>query len=209
MPLGRNPLSARRRNATAWDAVRFSMSTAPRPHTNPSTISAPNGSRLHPSGFTGTTSVWPIKRSEGALGSVPSIRVTRLVRPGCGSNTSWSPAPARYPASSSTLRVSSPDAIVPSFTHWLRMSCCRRSVTSAVGSSARVGITTPLRPPLDPLPAAPFLLPFLHRVSRRRGRRARRRSLRCRRRGSRGRAPRRRRPRCRSTARRSTTARRR
>ena len=60
------------------------MSTAPRPHTKPSTTSAANGSRLHPSGFTGTTSVCPISISEGASGSVPSSFTTRLWRPGCG-----------------------------------------------------------------------------------------------------------------------------
>ena len=32
------------------------------PHTNPSTMSPENGSRLHPSAFTGTTSVWPMSR---------------------------------------------------------------------------------------------------------------------------------------------------
>ena len=63
----------------------FSMSTAPRPHTNPSTSSPPNASRLHPSWFTGTTSVWPMSSKLGADGSRPSMRVTRLVRPGCGS----------------------------------------------------------------------------------------------------------------------------
>src|SRR5215207_875996 len=52
------------------------MSTAPRPQMNPSTISAPNGSRLHPSGFTGTTSVCPIRSSDGACGSVPSMRAS-------------------------------------------------------------------------------------------------------------------------------------
>ena len=57
------------------------MSTAPRPHTKPSTTSAPNGSRLHPSGFTGTTSVWPISMSDGASGSVPSMRRHQALAP--------------------------------------------------------------------------------------------------------------------------------
>ena len=68
VPLGLNPLPARLRKATAWDAVMFSMSTAPRPHTKPSITSPENGSRDQPSGFTGTTSVWPMSNR---LGSKP------------------------------------------------------------------------------------------------------------------------------------------
>src|ERR671923_84413 len=67
-PRGRNPDVARWRNATAIDAVRLSMSTAPRPHTSPSTSSPPNGSRRQRSALTGTTSVWPISTSVGAVG---------------------------------------------------------------------------------------------------------------------------------------------
>ncbi len=85
MPFGRNPESASRRNATAIVAVRLSMSTAPRPQTIPSTSSPPNGSRDHPSAFTGTTSVWPISSREGAFGSEPSILASTLRRPGWGS----------------------------------------------------------------------------------------------------------------------------
>ena len=85
VPFGVNPDPARRRIATACEAVMFSMSTAPRPHTNPSTSSPENGSRVQPSGLTGTTSVWPINSRLGAVGSLPSIRVTRLTRPGCDS----------------------------------------------------------------------------------------------------------------------------
>jgi hypothetical protein len=68
--------------ATAIVEVRFSMSTAPRPHTIPSTSSAANGSRCQPARDTGTTSVCPISSKVGALGSRPSIRVMRLIRPG-------------------------------------------------------------------------------------------------------------------------------
>ena len=74
------------------------MSTAPRPHTKPSTISPPNGSRLQPSGFTGTTSVWPMSSSVGASGSVPSIRATRLCAPGLRLVAlDVEPAPAEVP----------------------------------------------------------------------------------------------------------------
>ena len=83
MPRGVKPERARLRNATAIVAVRLSMSTAPRPQTSPSTSSPPNGSRCQPSAFTGTTSVWPISSSVGAVGSLPSMRATRLSRPGC------------------------------------------------------------------------------------------------------------------------------
>ena len=71
------------------------------------------------------------------VGSVPSMRATRLSRPGLRLVAlEVEPASPRYCASRSTLRASSPDASVPSFTHSLRMRCWRRSVTSAVGSSA-------------------------------------------------------------------------
>ena len=82
MPFGRKPSSASWRNATAIDDVMQSMSMAPRPHTSPSISSPPNGSRDQPSGFTGTTSVWPIRHSAGASGSLPSMRATIDVRPG-------------------------------------------------------------------------------------------------------------------------------
>ena len=82
MPRGVKPERASARNATAIVAVRLSMSTAPRPHTSPSTTSPPNGSRRQPSGFAGTTSVWPISNSVGAVGSLPSMRATRFSRPG-------------------------------------------------------------------------------------------------------------------------------
>ena len=60
------------------------MSIAPRPQTSPSMTSPPNGSSRQPSGLTGTTSVWPIRHSEGASGSVPSMRATIESRPGTG-----------------------------------------------------------------------------------------------------------------------------
>ena len=73
-PRGRNPSVASRRKATAIDDVMLSMSMAPRPHTSArpsaaSTSSPPKGSRDHPSALTGTTSVCPIRHSDGACGS--------------------------------------------------------------------------------------------------------------------------------------------
>src|SRR3990172_3300036 len=43
---------------------------------------APEGIPLQVAGVTGTTSVCPIRQRVGAAGSVPSMRATRLVRPG-------------------------------------------------------------------------------------------------------------------------------
>ncbi len=67
------------------DVVSVSMSTAPRPQTKPSTSSPAKGSRRHPIGFTGTTSVCPISVNDGADGSLPSIFAIRLPRSGSGS----------------------------------------------------------------------------------------------------------------------------
>ena len=72
------------------------MSTAPRPQISPSISSPPNGSWRHPSGETGTTSVWPMRQIDGAFGSVPAMRATIEPRPGRGSYVSIStPGPSR------------------------------------------------------------------------------------------------------------------
>ena len=114
------------------------MSMAPRPQTSPFTSSPPNGSRVQCAAVTGTTSVWPMRQSVGAAGSVPSMRATRLVRPGApaGSNT-WTsrPLPPRYARSTSLVRTSCPEPTEPSLTHRLRMSCWRSSTLSPVGAS--------------------------------------------------------------------------
>ncbi len=112
------------------------MSIAPRPQISArpseSRISSPpNGSLLQPSGLTGTTSVCPIRHSDGASGSDPSMRATIEPRPGSDSYF-WvsSPAPSRNVWSRSELRVSSPDSGVPSLTQALRIIACRSSVVS-------------------------------------------------------------------------------
>src|SRR4051812_38410421 len=70
--------------------------------------------------------------------SEPSIRSTRLPRPGIGSYFVIStPGVRRYDSSVSTLLTSCPDAGVPSFTHSLRMRCCSRSVVSSVSVATR------------------------------------------------------------------------
>ena len=61
------------------------MSTAPRPQTQPSRSSPENGWTLHSAASAGTTSRWPCTSSGGRLRSVPSIRATRLARPGSDS----------------------------------------------------------------------------------------------------------------------------
>ena len=96
MPRGRQSLFFSRRMATAIVEVRLSMSMAPRPHTMPSTSSAPKGSRCQPEALTGTTSVWPISSSVGAWRSLPSMRVIKLMRPGPDVKRSHeSPEPAK------------------------------------------------------------------------------------------------------------------
>ena len=99
--------------------------------------SPPNGSCRQPSAFTGTTSVWPMRHSFGAVGSVPGMRATNEARPGVGSQRSMStPAPSTYVCSTSALRVSCPDSAVPSLTHSLRISVCSSSTVSPVRSFA-------------------------------------------------------------------------
>ncbi len=83
--MGLNPLSASALNATAIEDVVSSMSTAPLPHTMSPTSSPPNGSRSQFASFTGTTSRCPIRHSDGAFGSDPSIRATIEPRPGIDS----------------------------------------------------------------------------------------------------------------------------
>src|SRR3989440_11387376 len=123
------------------------MSSAPRPHTSPFTSSPPKGSRVQCSGVTGTTSVWPMRQSVGAAGSVPSMRATRLVRPGApsGSYTSTSrPLPSRYPRSTSLVRPSWPEPTLPSFTHRLRISCCNSSTVCPVSASFMAAVGSEL-----------------------------------------------------------------
>ena len=112
---------------------------APRPHTSPSISSPPNGSWVQPSGLTGTTSVWPIRHSVGAVGSLPSMRATIDVRPGRLSKRSTSrPAPSRYVCRRSALRPSSPESGVPSLTQALRISSWSSSVVGPVKASTFV-----------------------------------------------------------------------
>ena len=87
MPRGRQPFRASVLRATACVAVRFSMSMAPRPQTSPFTSSPPKGSRVQFLGVTGTTSVWPMRHSVAAFGSLPSMRATRLARPGAATGS--------------------------------------------------------------------------------------------------------------------------
>ena len=141
------------------------MSTAPRPQISPSINSPPNGSWCQPSGRTGTTSVWPIKHSDGASGSRPSIRATSELRPGVGSNRSIAtPGPSTTCWRTSALRTSWPDSAVPSLTQALRISVCNSSTLLPVSpSSWRSSITAPTVP----------LPPFAARLEPSRGVRSR------------------------------------
>ncbi len=135
-PRGGRPDVAMARVTTAYAAVRPSMSMAPRPQTQPSTSSPPNGSRDQPSGSTGTTSVCPTRPRLGAVGSVPRTRVISEVRPGRGSTCSSSrPDPSRKSAMVWALRCSWPEPSVPSLTQALRMSACSSSTVCPVSST--------------------------------------------------------------------------
>src|SRR4029450_2283290 len=113
------------------------MSMAPRPHTMPSTRSPAKGSRRQPEGLTGTTSVWPMSRSVGALGALPWMRVIRLMRPGDEVPRSHErPEPRKNVSSASQLLSSWPDASSPVLTQALRMRVRSSSVASTSMSSA-------------------------------------------------------------------------
>ena len=83
-PVGAEARLGQTAHATAIDAVRLSMSTAPRPHTHPSISSPPNGSWPPPVGHRNDVGVAQ-EQSEGASARRPSMRATRLRRPGGGS----------------------------------------------------------------------------------------------------------------------------
>src|SRR6185436_18170878 len=87
-----------------------------------------------------------MSNSVGAVGSVPSIRAMRLVRPGWGSKRSTSrPVVPRYCSSRSTLRTSWPDSTVPWFTQALRISCWRRSTASRSYSELLIALRSSRR----------------------------------------------------------------
>ena len=66
------------------------------------------------------------------------MRATSDSRPGADECRSVaSPDPAKNDSSRSTLRCSSPDSTVPSFTQRLRIICCSRSTTSGGGANVR------------------------------------------------------------------------
>jgi hypothetical protein len=85
VPFGVNPLRARCLNATAIDAVRLSMSTAPRPPHLAVDELAAEGVPAPPVGVDGHHVGVAHEEQPGADGSLPSIRARTLVRPGWGS----------------------------------------------------------------------------------------------------------------------------
>ena len=148
-PRGRNPSSARRRMVRAMAAVWFNMSTAPRPHTSPSTSSPPNGSRDQPSASSaGTTSVCPRRANDGASGSDPAMRATNEARPSIASCQSIStPGPSTTERSMEALTDSFPTDEMPSnrLTQPFRINAPNRSATSAPAVSSAI-----LAPPPSP-----------------------------------------------------------
>ena len=75
-PRGRKPLPSEVLGGDGHRRGEVEHVDGAAPHTSPSTSSPPNGSRCHPLGVTGTTSVWPMRHSVGAVGSEPSMRAT-------------------------------------------------------------------------------------------------------------------------------------
>ena len=75
------PVRAHSRTSASVIASMSFMSIAPRPQTQPSLISPPNGSTDHSSLSAGTTSRWPWISSGARLLSVPSMRAIVDARP--------------------------------------------------------------------------------------------------------------------------------
>ena len=87
---GTVPVRARWRTAASIIASMSFMSTAPRPHTQPSRSSPANGSTDQSAALAGTTSRCPCTHSAPRSRSAPGIRTATLTRPGslskvCGS----------------------------------------------------------------------------------------------------------------------------
>ncbi|GAA5017179.1 hypothetical protein GCM10025734_67580 [Kitasatospora paranensis] len=78
---GLRPVRRRSRTTARVIASMSFMSTAPRPQTQPSAISPPNGSYVQSAALAGTTSVWPWISRPGRERSSPSIRTTVEARP--------------------------------------------------------------------------------------------------------------------------------
>ena len=149
------------RVTTAIAAVRWSMSTVPRPHMTSSSICAPKGSRVHLASSTGTTSVCP--RSVSGVpelrGSAPSTVTTRDVRPGCGVIRSIDTGrPAKKSSSRSAARSSPPESAVKSLTQPRRTrrpnsstvcspsDCVLTMIPFPAGASSRLPCLTPRYP---------------------------------------------------------------
>ena len=101
------------------------------------TSSPPNGSRDQPAGFTGTTSVWPIRHSDGAvgIGALDAGDDRRPARAGLEALRRRARRPRGRSVRRSALRTSLPLSGEPSLTHSLRMSDCSSSAVAPVNSS--------------------------------------------------------------------------
>ena len=126
-PFGRKPLRASAAIATARVAVWFFMSTAPRPHSQPSASRWPaNGGYVQSGSSAGTTSVWPHSASDGPS-PVPGIRATRFGRSiSRAASSHWMPAASRYARSRCAAGASFPGG--------LPVSMRIRSAVSSVAS---------------------------------------------------------------------------
>ena len=126
------PDRARSRTTARIIASMFFMSTAPRPQTQSSRISAENGSTCQSAAWAGTTSRWPCTSSAGRLESAPAIRVSTLVRPGADSTTvGSSPTSASHSATCSAALRSPGPVLSPKLEVSIRISSRHSSTTSS------------------------------------------------------------------------------
>src|SRR5581483_210954 len=117
------------------------MSIAPRPHTQPSATSAPNGGRLHRWGSTGTTSV--CEESIRGASTPPFSRATRLARVGSfSSTTAPMPSVPKAAASSSVATRSLPGGLTVSQRMSARRcaSASRSKLSHGVRARRRCGL---------------------------------------------------------------------
>ena len=131
---GLRPSRSRCRTTASTIASMSFMSTAPRPQTQPSAISPPNGSCASHRRSAGTTSRCPWMSSAG-LRVLPSIRATRLVRFGCDSSTvGSSPTSARSPATCSAATRSPGPEWSPGFVVSILIRSRQMSTTSLLAA---------------------------------------------------------------------------
>ena len=127
---GRSPRWASTSNWSIVATMCF-MSTAPRPHTQPSWSSPANGSTRHPAALAGTTSVWQ-SRSTGGAAPLPRTRATRFGRPSASRTSTLDSMPS--PASASRRYSTAGHSSRPGLDVSQRMSARRCSTSSGTAA---------------------------------------------------------------------------